>query len=232
MTEPAGRPQARRRLAAEVALKTRFQLVDQLHHQQNAGEELNWRPTKEWNFTAAGGWEGYNYTEADAGYTNEYSVKGSVDWKPFSWLTARASGFYSDRTAGNYNYLNNVAMFQYPVIRNYTAQCAVITSGCGGWVYSTAYQQLMFDNRQRTKADSVVCRGSWCYRHAHLQIQGRLLSAQYRHWRTSELACGRFKPTKSCSAAASTCAWVVTPGYRSWRPTTTNTIISSCIGRK
>ena len=42
---------------------------------QNAGEELNWRPTKDWNFTAAGGWEGYNYTEADAGYTNEYSGK-------------------------------------------------------------------------------------------------------------------------------------------------------------
>ncbi|MFY9893197.1 MAG: MtrB/PioB family decaheme-associated outer membrane protein [Xanthobacteraceae bacterium] len=123
---------------------------------QNAGEELNWRPTKEWNFTAAGGWEGYNYTEADAGYTNEYSVKGSVDWKPFSWLTARASGFYSDRTAGNYNYLNNVAMFQYPVVGNYTAQCAVITSGCGGWVYSTAYQQFMFDNRQRTKADFLL----------------------------------------------------------------------------
>ena len=42
---------------------------------QNASEELNWRPTKEWNFIVAGGWEGYNYTEADAGYTNEYSAK-------------------------------------------------------------------------------------------------------------------------------------------------------------
>jgi hypothetical protein len=38
---------------------------------QNAGEELNWRPVKDWNFNAAGGWEGYNYTQADAGYTNE-----------------------------------------------------------------------------------------------------------------------------------------------------------------
>ena len=120
---------------------------------QNAGAELNWRPNKEWNFNAAGGWEGYTYKEADAGYTNEYSVKGSVDWKPFSWLTARATGFYSDRTAGNYNYLANVAMFQFPIIGNYTPQCAVLTTGCGGYVYSTAYQQFMFDNRQRTKAD-------------------------------------------------------------------------------
>ncbi len=124
---------------------------------QNAGEELNWRPAKDWNFTAAGGWEGYTYTEADAGYTNEYSVKGSVDWKPTSWLTARASGFYSDRIAGNYNYLNNVAMFQFPIIgSSYTPQCTTLTSGCAGWVYSTAYQQFMFDNRQRTKADFLV----------------------------------------------------------------------------
>jgi|GEM_PF-630863 len=123
---------------------------------QNAGEELNWRPTKEWNFTVAGGWEGYNYTEADAGYTNEYSIKGSVDWKPMSWLTARASGYYSDRTAGNYNYLNNVADIQFPIFPNATPQCAVLTSGCAGWVYSSAYQQFMFDNRQRTKADFLL----------------------------------------------------------------------------
>ena len=123
---------------------------------QNAGEELNWRPTKEWNFNVAGGWEGYNYTEADAGYTNEYSAKASVDWKPFSWLTARASGSYSDRIAGNYNYLNNVAMFQYPIFPNAAPQCAVLTSGCAGWVYSSAYQQFMFDNRQTTKANVLV----------------------------------------------------------------------------
>jgi len=123
---------------------------------QNAGEELNWRPTKEWNFTVAGGWEGYNYTEADAGYTNEYSIKGSVDWKPMSWLTARASGYYSDRTAGNYNYLNNVADIQFPIFPNAAPQCAVLTSGCAGWVYSSAYQQFMFDNRQRTKADFLL----------------------------------------------------------------------------
>ncbi len=115
---------------------------------QNAGEELNWRPNKEWNFTVAGGWEGYTYTEADAGYTNEYSAKGSVDWKPFGWLTARASGFYSDRTAGNYSYLNNVAAIQFPTLPNYNPNTT--------FEYSSAYQQFMFDNRQRTKADVLL----------------------------------------------------------------------------
>jgi hypothetical protein len=123
---------------------------------QNAGEELNWRPVKEWNFTAAGGWEGYNYTEADAGYTNEYSVKGSVDWKPMSWVTARASGFYSDRIAGDYSYLNNVAAIQFPTVGTIgTSTCPTLAT-CGSYAYSSAYQQFMFDNRQRTKADFLL----------------------------------------------------------------------------
>jgi len=123
---------------------------------QNASEELNWRPTKEWNFAAAAGWEGYTYTEADAGYTNEYSAKGSVDWKPFGWLTARVSGSYADRIAGNYSYLNNVAAIQFPHIGSYTPNCAVLASACSSWVYSSAYQQFMFDNRQRTTANFLL----------------------------------------------------------------------------
>jgi len=115
---------------------------------QNAGEELNWRPVKEWNVNVGGGWEGYNYTEADAGYTNEYSAKASVDWKPTSWLTARASGFYSDRIAGNYSYLNNVAAIQFPILPAFTRNTS--------FEYSSAYQQFMFDNRQRTKADFLL----------------------------------------------------------------------------
>ena len=43
---------------------------------QNAGAELNWRPTKEWNVNVGYGYERYDYTEADAGATNENSVKG------------------------------------------------------------------------------------------------------------------------------------------------------------
>ncbi|HML08952.1 MAG TPA: MtrB/PioB family outer membrane beta-barrel protein [Xanthobacteraceae bacterium] len=123
---------------------------------QDATAELNWRPWKEWNVNVGGGWERYDYTEADAGYTNEYSVKGSVDYKPFSWLTARASGYYSDRIAGNYNYLTNVVPNQYPILPAFTPQCAAYTPSCGSWVYSSAYQQFMYDNRQRTKADVLL----------------------------------------------------------------------------
>jgi MtrB/PioB family decaheme-associated outer membrane protein len=123
---------------------------------QNASEELNWRPTREWNFNVAGGWEGYNYSETDAGYTNEYSVKGSVDWKPTSWVTARASGSYADRIAGNYSYLNNVVPTQFPMVGNYTPQCAAYTPSCGSYVYQSAYQQFMFDNRQRTTANVLL----------------------------------------------------------------------------
>lgn len=116
---------------------------------QDAGAELNWRPTKEWNVNVGYGYERYDYTEADAGATNENSVKASVDWKPFGWLTARASGYYADRIEENYNYFLNVASIQFPTVGNYTP------SGFG-WYYSPAYQQFFLDNRQRTKADFLL----------------------------------------------------------------------------
>ena len=116
---------------------------------QDAGAELNWRPTKEWNVNVAYGYERYDYTEADAGATNENSVKASVDWKPFGWLTARASGYYADRIEENYNYFLNVASIQFPTVGNYTPSNY-------GWYYSPAYQQFMLDNRQRTKADFLL----------------------------------------------------------------------------
>jgi MtrB/PioB family decaheme-associated outer membrane protein len=116
---------------------------------QNAGAELNWRPTGEWNFNIAYGYEHYDYTLTDDTSTSENSVKGSVDWKPASWLTARASGYYSDRTEGNYSYFMNVVPVQFPTVGNYTPQS-------GSFEYSSAYQQFFLDNRQRTKADALV----------------------------------------------------------------------------
>ena len=62
---------------------------------QNAGEELNWRPTKEWNVGAAYGFERYDWTQADVNYTNENSGKVYADWKPMTWFTFRSSGYYS-----------------------------------------------------------------------------------------------------------------------------------------
>jgi len=117
---------------------------------QDAGAELNWRPNQTWNFNAAYGYERYDYSETDAGYTNENSVKGSVDWKPTGWLTARASGSYADRTEGDYSYLLNVFPIQYPTVGTFAPTTNT------GYFYSSAYQQFMFDNRQRTKADFLL----------------------------------------------------------------------------
>ena len=116
---------------------------------QDAGAELNWRPTQAWNFNAAYGYERYNYTLADATTTTENSVKASADWKPTIWFTARASGYYSDRSEGNYNYFQNVVPIQFPTVGNYTPQS-------GSYEYSSTYQQFFLDNRQRTKADLLV----------------------------------------------------------------------------
>jgi MtrB/PioB family decaheme-associated outer membrane protein len=127
------------------------------YKKQNAGYELNWRPSPEWNFNAAGGWERYNYTQTDVDGTNEFSGKASVDWKPTVWLTARASGYYSDRRYDNYGYFTFVRPVQFPTVPGFTPQTS------NGWFYAPAYQQFMFDNRERTKVnlalDVVAFRG-------------------------------------------------------------------------
>ena len=153
---------------------------------QNAGEELNWRPTKEWNFTAAGGWEGYNYTEADAGYTNEYSAKGSVDWKPFELADRARERLLFRSNRGQLQLPQQRGdVIQFPIFPNATPQCAVLTPSCAGWVYSVGLSAI---HVRQSAADEgglpARCRGvSRRDRHTHLQIQGRLLSTQYRHWR-------------------------------------------------
>ncbi len=65
---------------------------------QNAGAELNWRPIRQWNLGAAYGYERYDWTRADVDATNENSGKVFADWKPFSWVTARASWLYRGAT--------------------------------------------------------------------------------------------------------------------------------------
>jgi Putative outer membrane beta-barrel porin, MtrB/PioB len=124
---------------------------------QNAGAELNWRPAPQWNVTTGVGWEHYGYVQADVNATNEYSGKLAVDWKPTSWFTARTSGYFADRTFDTYNYNQFVSSIQFPTVPGF----APTTSA--GWFYAPAYQQFMFDNRQRTKAniafDIVAFRG-------------------------------------------------------------------------
>ena len=105
---------------------------------QNAGEELIWRPARQWNIGAAYGYERYDWTRADASATNEQSTKAFVDWKPAAWVTARASWLYGERRYENYDYLNLVATTQWP------------TPGASTR-YSTAMRQFYLDNRERNK---------------------------------------------------------------------------------
>ncbi len=81
---------------------------------QNAGEDLTWRPTKDWHFGAGYGYERYDYTRADAASTDEHTAKLFADWKPASWFTLRTSGSYSDRTANDYDYMMKRAAFPVP----------------------------------------------------------------------------------------------------------------------
>ena len=104
---------------------------------QNAGAELNWRPSREWNLGAAYGYERYDWTRADVNVTNENSGKVYVDWKPTSDITARASWLYSVRRYDTYDYLGFVGAFQWPT--------------AGNTRYSTSYRQFYLDNRDRNK---------------------------------------------------------------------------------
>jgi MtrB/PioB family decaheme-associated outer membrane protein len=111
---------------------------------QNASEELNWRPSREWNLGAAYGYERYDWTRADVNATNEHSGKVFVDWKPATWFTVRSSGYYSDRRYENYDYRGYVGNFEFPA--------AASTS----WRYQSSYRQLMIDNRETWKANFAV----------------------------------------------------------------------------
>jgi len=105
---------------------------------QNAGEELTWRPSREWNLGAAYGYERYDWTRADVTATNENSAKAFVDWKPTGWITARASWQHAERRYENYDYINLVATTQWP------------TQGASTR-YHSAMRQFYLDNRDRNK---------------------------------------------------------------------------------
>jgi hypothetical protein len=120
-----------------------MQSISISYTKQNAGGELNWRPTNEWNLGAIYGYERYNWTRADVDATHENSGKVYVDWKPAQWMTARASVLAAERRYESYDYLAFVGMAQWP-------------NGAGVTQYSTAYRQFMFDNRDRLKAQASL----------------------------------------------------------------------------
>ncbi len=119
---------------------------------QNAGAEATWRPVNSVNIGGAYGYEHYDWTRADASSTAENSGKVYADWKPTSWTTFRASGLFAERRAGNYDYLGNVGIFQWP------NRPSPIQAGMpnGTTNYSPYYRQFYLDDRDRAQAKFSV----------------------------------------------------------------------------
>ena len=134
-----------------VNTETAIQALVLSYNKQNAGDELVWRPTREWTVGAAYGYERYNWTNYVAAATNENSGKVFADWKPTSWFTLRSSAYFSDRRSVNYD-LASFTNNQFPG-----------TDAGNGFKFSPSYRMLMIDNRERWKAnvafDMVVAPG-------------------------------------------------------------------------
>jgi MtrB/PioB family decaheme-associated outer membrane protein len=125
---------------------------------QNAAAEATWRPVNSVNIGSSYNYEHYDFTRFDASSTGENTGKVYADWKPALWVTARASASYGERRAGNYDYLGNVGMFQWPVPRTAATSttAGVTTTTFAGWPNSTnyapAYRQFYLDDRNRAQA--------------------------------------------------------------------------------
>ena len=132
---------------------------------QNAGAEGTWRPVNSVNIGGSYGYEHYDFTRYDASSTGENTGKIYADWKPEKWVTLRASGSYGERRAGNYDYLGNVGMFQWPFPKSPVPAVGGATSGVTTTTltsypvspnYSQAYRQFFLDDRNRAQVKFQV----------------------------------------------------------------------------
>ena len=100
----------------QIALPATYAPVSSIsvsYTKQNAGADLVWSPTRQWNVGAGYGYERYNWTRESVDVTHENSGKVFADYKPWSWLTARASYAVSDRHYDTYDYRGFVGNFQW-----------------------------------------------------------------------------------------------------------------------
>jgi len=125
-----------------TASEKQVQSLSQAYTKQNGGAALNWRPSREWNLGVEYGYERYDFTQFAASSTDQNSGKIYADWKPASWVTLRSSGYYSDRTANNIDYVNNQGLIQFPNT----------TLAGNSFFYNPAYRQLYLDDRRQWKA--------------------------------------------------------------------------------
>jgi MtrB/PioB family decaheme-associated outer membrane protein len=109
---------------------------------QNAGADLVWSPMRQWNIGGGYEFERYTWRRADADATNQNGGKVFVDYKPWTWVTARASYLVADRRYENYGYRGNVGNFQW-------SDPLCIVPGSCSVQYSQAMRQFYLDNRDR-----------------------------------------------------------------------------------
>ncbi|MGC1094363.1 MAG: MtrB/PioB family decaheme-associated outer membrane protein, partial [Pseudolabrys sp.] len=110
---------------------------------QNGGAQLVWTPNRQWNLGVDYGYEQYKWTRESVDQTHENAGKAFVDYKPWSWLLARASWSVSDRHYDNYDYRGfaNIQWSDPNCTGGAPAGCNV--------QYNTAFRQFYLDNRQR-----------------------------------------------------------------------------------
>jgi MtrB/PioB family decaheme-associated outer membrane protein len=129
-----------------------FQTLYPSYLKQNAGVEETWHPTRHWNLGAAYGYEHYNwYSAADTNATYENSGKVFADWKPFGWVTTRASYQYSARRNDGYNDFANLSSIYWP-----TATTGTTTTSASTVLTNQSYGNLMFADRDRNQAKLFV----------------------------------------------------------------------------
>jgi MtrB/PioB family decaheme-associated outer membrane protein len=110
---------------------------------QNAGGQLVWSPNRQWNLGADYGYEQYNWTRESVDQTHENGGKVFADYKPWSWLLARASWSVSDRHYDNYSY-RGFANLQWN-----DSLCQSTPEGNCNTQYNVAFRQFYLDNRER-----------------------------------------------------------------------------------
>ena len=112
---------------------------------QNGGAELTWKPVRSLNLGASYGYERYDWKRESVVSTDEHTGKVWADWKPASWVDFKTSALFGRRVANNYDYLDNLGLYQW-------APQGTLAKP-GNVLYMPNERQYNLTGRERTKFD-------------------------------------------------------------------------------